>query len=221
MLIYLSTVEQLLSARKRREIESRLSHYSIPLQILQMVAENCGCRAISAETRIKGSGRNANSLSLLAALDDKSILLLEQIFLECHDSFSSFRLAVFMSSKWPSVQYKFIMNGVVTGASKQAYTFDVCIHDRDTEELVALGMQNNDAGQKASSNGSLRRFLHAVSDLHAAHPRLRGACYASSYGYADRNPSRMVRQAREKGGCGEIDVRLLEYKKTVYFENKS
>lgn len=209
-----------MSSKKRQEIESRLSHYSIPIQILQMVAENCGCYAISAETRIKGSGRNASSLPLLAALDDKSIMLLEQIFLDCHDSFSKFRLAVFMSSKWPSAQHKFVMHGAVRGASGQAHAFDVCIYDRDTEELVALGMQNNDAGQ-ASSNASLRRFLHAVSDLRAANPRLHSAFYASSYGYEDKSPSRVVKQAQTKGGCGEVDIRLLEYQKTVYFENKS
>jgi hypothetical protein len=150
-----------LPAKKRHEIESRLSHYSIPIQILQLAAESCGCRAISAETRIKDSGRNANSLPLLAALDDRSIMLLEQIFLDCHDSFSNFRLAVFMSSKWPSMQHKFVMPGTVRGASGQEYAFDVYIQDRDTEELVALGMQNNDAGQKASGSQSLRLVLDA------------------------------------------------------------
>jgi hypothetical protein len=210
-----------LSAEKRQEIETRLSHYSIPIQILQLVAQSCGCHAISAETRIKGSGRNANSLPLLAALNDKSIMLLEQIFLDCHDSFSNFRLAVFMSSKWPSTQNKFVMNGAVRGASGRMHAFDVCIHDRDTEELVALGMQNNDAGQKASGSESLRRFLRAVADLHAAHPRLRAAYYASSYGYEERDPSRMVKQTSANGGLGDVDIRLLEYRKTVYFENKS
>jgi hypothetical protein len=210
-----------LTAKARQEIESRLSHYSIPLQILQMVAESCGCHAISAQTRIKGSGRNASSLPLLAALDDKSIILLEQIFLECHDSFSNFRLAAFMSSKWPSAHNKFVMNGTIAGASKQAYTFDVCIHDRDTGELVALGMQNNDAGQKPSSNESLRRFLAAVADLHSAHPRLRSVYHASSYGYEDKSPSHVVRQAIAKGGYGDMDIKLLEYQKTVYFESKS
>lgn len=210
-----------MSPKERKDIESRLSHYSIPIQILQMVAENCGCHAISAETRIKGSGRNASSLPLLAALDDKSIMLLEKIFLDCHDSFSNLRLAVFMSSKWPSAQHKFVMAGAVRGASGQAHAFDVCIYDRDTEELVAIGMQNNDAGQKASSNGSVRRFLHSVSDLHAAHPRLHSAFYASSYGYEDKSPSRVVKQVQAKGGCGDVDIRLLEYQKTVYFENRS
>lgn len=215
------SIEQVLTAKKRQEIESRLSHYSIPIQILQLVAKSCGCHAISAETRIKGSGRNANSLPLLAALDDKSIMLLEQIFLDCHDSYSNFRLAVFMSSKWPSMQHKFVMPGTVKGASGQTYAFDVCIYDRDTEELVALGMQNNDAGQKASGNESLRLFLDAVADLRAAHPSLRRAYYASSYGYEDKAPLRVIKQALANRGCADVDIKLLEYQKTVYFENKS
>lgn len=212
--------EQLLPAKKRQEIESHLSNYWIPLQVLQTVAESCGCRAISEVTRIKGSGRNTNSLPLLAMLDDKSILLLQQIFLECHDSFSNFRLAVFLSSKWSSMQYKFVMGGSIRGGSSQEYTFDVCVHDRETGELVALGMQNNDAGQKASDNESLRRLLRTVADLHAANPRLQAVYYASSYGYKDKDPSHIVKQMQAKGSCGGIDIKLLEYRQTVYFENK-
>lgn len=118
------------------------------------------------------------------------------------------------------MQYKFVMNGTVKGESGQ-YTFDVCIHDRETEELVALGMQNNSAEQKPSENESLRIFLAAVTDLHAAHPRLRSAYYASSYGYQAENPSHLIKQALTKGGCWDIDIKLLEYRQTVYFERKS
>lgn len=153
-------------------MEARLSNYSIPLQILQMVAENCNCYTISTDTRIKGSERNANISRLLSALDDELILLLQRIFLDCHNSFSNFRLAVFPSSKWSSIQYKFVTNGTIKGESGQMYTFDVCIHDRETKELVTLGMQNNSVEQKPSENESLHTFLAAVTDLHAAHPRL-------------------------------------------------
>ena len=62
-----------------------------------MVAEDSKCDAISSETRLKGTGRNAKNSHILAALNDKSILLLQQIFLECQDSFSNFRLAVYLS----------------------------------------------------------------------------------------------------------------------------
>lgn len=186
-----------------------------------MIAENTKCNAIPAGARLKGSGRNAKNSHILAALDDKSILLLQQIFLECHDSFSNFRLAVFLSSRWSTVHHKFVMNGAIRGESKQEYTFDVCVHDRNTEEVVALGMQNNNADQKASGNESLRQFLGALADLHAAHPRLHSAYYASSYGYEDKDPSRIIRQGQAKANCGNIEIKLLEYKNTAYCENKS
>jgi hypothetical protein len=185
-----------------------------------MVAENCKCYTISTETRMRGLGRNGNISRLLSALDDKSILLLQQIFLDCHDSFSNFRLAVFLSSKWLSMQYKIVMNGRVKGESEQMYTFDVCIHDRGTGELVALGMQNNNMEQKPSENESLHAFLSAVADLHAAHPRLCSACYASVR-IRGQDPLYVVKQAMTKSNCGDIDIRLLEYRKTVYFENKT
>lgn len=210
-----------MSTKERQSLEGRLSNYAIPLQILQMVAENCQCYAISAETRIKGYGRNGKISSLLSLLDDRSILSLQQIFLECNDSFSNFRLATFMSSKLHSTQYKFVMNGAVKGASGHVYTFDVCVYSRDTEELVALGMQNNNVEQKPSENEALLTFLHAVTDLHAKHARLSSACYASSYGYVNKRPLQMIKQAQTRGVCGDIDIKLLEYQNTVYFENKS
>jgi hypothetical protein len=214
-------VEKALTLEQRQKIESRLSNYSIPLQILQMVAEDSQCDAISPETRLKGSGRNAKNSHILAALNDKSILLLQQIFLECHDSFSNFRLAVYLSSQWSTMRYKFIMGEVTHGKSRRGYTCDVCVHDRETEELVAVGMQNNNAGHKASDNESLHRFLDAISDLYAEHPRLHRAYYASSYGYKDKDPSRVVKRGRAKVECGDIEITLLEYKNTAYFENKS
>lgn len=220
-LIYLNALEQPLSLKQRQEIEFRLSNYSIPLQILQMVAENCGCNVISEETRLKGSGRNAKNSHILAALDDKSILLLQQIFLECHDSFSNFRLAVFLSCRWSSVQHKFVMGGEVAGKSGQKYVFDVCTFNRETGELVALGMQNNDAGRRASDNKALLQFLSAIGDLHAAHPNLHSAYYASSYGYKDRNPTGVIKKGQARGDFGSMDIKLLEYKNTAYFENKA
>lgn len=186
-----------------------------------MVAESCKCYAISSETRTKGSARNGNISHLLPALNDKSIILLEQIFLECHDSLSNYRLAVFLSSKWPFVRHKFIMNGTVKGESGQEYTLDVCIYDRNTGELVGLGLQNNNTEQTPTQNETLLAFLRAVSDLRAMHPRLNSACYASSYGYEDKNASSLVKQAQTNRVSGEVEIRLLEYRHTVYFEHKS
>ena len=182
-----------------------------------MVAEHCGCGAISERTDARGSGRDLKNSRILAALNDKSITLLQQIFLDCHDSFSNFRLAVFLSSRWRTSTYKFVLGGRINGKSGSEYIFDVCIYSRSTGELAALGMQNNSADQGPASNEVLRQFLSAVDDLRAAHPALRGASYASSYGYKDINPGRLVKQMH-KYANQDLDITLLEYKNTVYFE---
>lgn len=168
-----------------------------------------------------GSGRSSRHSHLLAELNDESILLLQQIFLDCHDSFSNFRLAVFISSRWSPVSHKFLLNGKVTGKSGRLYTFDVCVYDRGTDNLVALGKQNNNVDQKASDNKSLHQFLIAIGDLHAAHAGLRNAYYASSYGYEDKDPSHFIRVEQANSRYGEVEVKLLEYKNMVYFENRS
>jgi hypothetical protein len=217
-------IKPLLSAKQRQEIESRLASYSIPLQILQMVAEHCHCDTISAlsETHASSARESKNS-RLITALNDKSIILLQQIFLECRDKYSDFRLAVFMSSRLRPTLYKFVLDGRVKGESGQRYTFDVCVYDRSTGDLVALGMQNNDEEQKAANNNSLYEFLTVIKNLHAVHSRLLNAFYASSYGYEDNDPSHIVKEVqKEEGNCyNAVGITLLEYKHGVYFERKA
>jgi hypothetical protein len=220
IVVILHTIGQPLSIKQRQEIESRLANYSIPLQILQMVAEQCKCGTISARVDTAGSGRSSRHSHLLAELNDESIILLQQIFLDCHDSFSNFRLAVLISSRWPPVSHKFLLDGKVAGKSGRLYTFDVCVYNRSTDNLVALGKQNNDVNQKASDNKSLQQFLTAIGDLHVAHAGLRSAYYASSYGYEDKDPSHFIRLEQARNSVGELEIRLLEYRNMVYFENK-
>ena len=186
-----------------------------------MVAKYCHCDTISASSETHASSaRELKNSHLIAALNDKSIILLQQIFLECRDKYSDFRLAVFISSRLRPTLYKFVLNDKVKGESGQRYTFDVCVYDRSTGDLVALGMQNNDEEQKASNNNSLYEFLAAIKNLHAVHSRLFNVFYASSYGYEDNNPSRIMQQAqKEEGNCyNGVGITLLEYKHGVYFE---
>lgn len=206
----------MLSVSKRQEIESRLANYYIPYQILQIVAEHCECSIPLTKAGTSGSMRNSRASSQLAALNDESVILLQKIFLDCEDSLSSFRLAVFLSSKWLPISYKFTMNETVAGKSGNKYALDVCVYSRNTEELVTFGVQNNNTEQKASGQESLSKFLAAVDDIYAAHPGLRSAYYASSYGY-DRDPSRLKRSQ----AASKVDVKFLQYKNSVYFENKT
>lgn len=191
-----------------------------------MVAERTEC-VIDASMGGKNLGRSRSVLpALLARLNDKSIILLQQIFLECHDSFSSFRFAVFLSSKFSPMMHKFVMDDKVAVAkSKREYVFDVCIYGRQSGDLIAVGMQNNIADQQTSDNKSSRRFLDAVEDMQDEYPSLRGAYYASSYGYdGNSDPSG---QAKRKGTRGKKDanertmeIMFFKYKDKVYFEVK-
>lgn len=165
-------------------------------------------------------------MALLAGLNDKSILLLKQMFLDCEDSFSSFRFAVFLSSRYSPMSHKFVMDGKLDGGkSKLSHIVDICIYSRQTDELVAVGMQNKDTDQRASNNKSLQKFLTVVEDLRVAHPNMQGAYYASSYGYEVDDPSSRARKAvsRKKKDNNDkpMEIKLFEYKDKIYFESKS
>lgn len=124
------------------------------------------------------------------------------------------------------MSHKFVIDGRLEGGkSKLNYAVDICIYSRQTEELVAVGMQNKDTDQRASDNKSLQKFLTIVEDLHTAHPNMQGAYYASSYGYGVDDPSSWARKAggRKKKEISinkPIEIKLFEYKDKIYFETK-
>lgn len=212
-------IEQQLTVKQRQQLESRLANYNIPFQIFEMVAEQCNCNINITNVGKGDLARRPKITTLLAALNDRSIILLQQIFLECQDSFSNFRFAAFLSSKYSPISYKFVMNEKVGGKSGMKYTFDICVHKRQTEELVAVGMQNRDEKQQPSDNKSLRKFLSSIEDLYAEHPSIQGAYYASSYGYQESSLPRLAKHT-QADGSREIEIKFLEYKDSVYFENK-
>jgi hypothetical protein len=216
----LSATEQL-TAKQRLEIETRLANYNIPVQILQMVAQRCQC---TFDSSISGRDlpRKPKLSSLLARLNDRAVVLLEQIFLDCQDSFSNFRFAVFLSSMYSPTLHKFVMDEKITGESGLKYSFDVGIYGRNTEKLVAVGMQNNDETQKAANNKSLRQFLAAIKDLRTIHQSIQGAYYSSSYGYQDDNPWRLARKTHQYGETNwKVEIRFFDYRDKIYSEIKS
>lgn len=189
-----------------------------------MVAEKCEC-TIDVHVR-KDLPRGPKILALLAGLNDKSILLLKQMFLDCEDSFSNFRFAVFLTSRYSPMSHKFVLDGKLDGGrSKLNHAVDICIYSRQTEDLVAVGMQNKDTDQRASNNKSLQKFLTVVEDLRTAHPNMQGAYYASSYGYEVDDQSSWVRKAgsmkKKDSNDKTIEIKLFEYKDKIYFESKS
>jgi hypothetical protein len=213
----LSSTEQKLTAKQRLEIETRLANYNIPVQILQMVADRCEC-TLDASVSGRDVPKKPKLSILLGRLNDRAVMLLEQIFLDCHDSFSNFRFAVFLSSMYSPMMHKFVMGDKVAGGSGLAYPFDVGIYSRSTEKLVAIGMQNNSKAQQAADSKSLRKFLTSVKDLRAAHPGMQGAYYASSYGYQDDSAWCL---ARRRGGDSEkAEIRFFDYRDKIYSEIK-
>jgi hypothetical protein len=213
----LTSTEQKLTQIQRLEIETRLANYNIPVQILQMVADRCDC---TFDTRVSGRDlpKKPKLSTLLARLNDKAIILLEQIFLDCHDSFSNFRFAVFLSSMYSPMMHKFVIDEKIRSGSGLEYSFDVGIYSRSTERLVAVGVQNNDEGRQAASSKSLRKFLAAIK--HLREMGIQGAYYSSSYGYEDDNPWRLARKMHQRDS-EKAEIRFFNYRDKIYYEIKS
>lgn len=206
----LSAVKQQLSPRERQEIESRLANYHIPLQILHIIAEESNC--IEAITGMRETRGKSKEPSLISRLNDEALVQLRQTFLDCEDSHSRFRFAVLLSSKFTPSSFKFVMERNVRGGSGHEYSFDVCVYSRATEDLVAVGVQNNDAEKRATNAKLLHKYLDAIGDVMAMHPNLRSAYYASSYGY-NCDPSRLAAKTQSRKS---VELNFLEFHDRVY-----
>ncbi len=116
--------------------------------------------------------------------------------------------------------HKFVMDRKIAGKSGLEYFFDVCIYSRQTEELVAAGMQNNNSRRQASGRKSLREFRNAATDLKNAHPDMKGVYYASSYGYEDDD--KRQKEAHDSKSKLEVtmEIKFFEYKDQIYVEKK-
>lgn len=177
-----------------------------------MIAEECNCgEAVTGRKETRGKSKEP---SLISRLNDEALIKLRQTFLDCEDSFSRFRFAVLLSSKFTPSLFKFVMAKKIRGISNQEYIFDVCIYSRATEDLVAVGMQNNDPEKRATDTRHLHKYLHTVSDVFTAHTSLRSAYYSSSYGY-DCPPLRLA--AKMQFGKGvKVEINYLEFSDKVY-----
>ena len=209
----------MLTVKQRQDIEAHLTNYNIPLQILQMVAKQCECTIETRSTREELALKPKLSL-LLARLNDRAIILLQKIFLDCHESLSSFRFTVFLSSRYSPRMHKFVIDGKISGKSSSKYTFDVCIYSRHTGDLIAVGMQNKNTKQQASDSKSLSIFLAIIDDVSSAHPQLQGAYYSSSYGYQPLSLARKNALRKENAGR-KVEIKFFEYRDKMYIENQS
>ncbi len=212
----LSSIEHMLSVKQREDVEAHLANYNIPFQILQMVAEQCEC-AIETRSTEKELARKPKLSLLFARLNDRAIILLRQIFLDCHESLSTFRFTVFLSSRYSAMMHKFVIDEKISGKSNSEYTFDVCIYSRRTGDLIAVGMQNKNTKQQGSDSKSLSKFLGIIDDVSSAYPQLQGAYYSSSYGYQPLSLARKKAIRRENAGQ-EVEIKFFEFKDKIYIE---
>ena len=200
-----------LNAEERYKIESRLASYNIPSQILEIVAESCGCKMEYGSVRMK-----TKLAARLSKLNGQSIILLQQIFLDCEICFSTFRLATYFSSIYNPKSYILVMEKDLSGKSGTKYTFDVCVYQRNTEDLIAVGVQNKNR-EKAADAKSLQRFLTSIKDICAVEKHIQRMYYVSSFGYENNDYVQLIKEQ----SIDDKEIKFLEYKDKIYFQPKS
>jgi hypothetical protein len=197
---------------QRQRIEISLANYNIPFQILEKIADKCGCKIDARSFLTRGSGERANRFS---CLNNETILLLRRIFLDCENSFSSYRLAVYMSWNYYPKYYRFLMSQDLEGISGTKYFVDVCIYTKNTEDLVAVGIQNPENGKKTDSK-SLKAFLKSIKDICGQEKLIQSVYYASSFGYEENNDLKELIGKYSK--INEMMVRFIEFRDKVFCE---
>jgi hypothetical protein len=211
LIVFILAEVKQLNAEERCKIESRLASYNIPSQILEIVAESCGCRMEYGSVRM-----GTKLAARLSKLNGRSIILLQQIFLDCEDCFSTFRLATYFSSIYNPKSYILVMEKDLSGKSGTKYTFDVCIYQRNTEDLIAVGVQNKDK-EKAADSKSLQGFLISIKDICAVEKHIQRMYYVSSFGYENNDYAQLIKEQ----SIDDKEIKFLEYKDKIYFQPKS
>jgi hypothetical protein len=201
-----------LDDQQRQRIEISLANYNIPFQILEKVAERCGSKIDPRSFVTRGSGEKARRFS---CLNNETILLLQRIFLDCEDRFSNYRLAVYMSWNYYPKYYRFVINQDLEGISGTKYPVDVCVYEKNTEDLVAIGIQNQENGKK-TNNKSLKTFLKSIKDICGIERHIQSAYYASSFGY-EKN-SGMKELISKYSRLNKIMLRFVEFRDKVFCE---
>lgn len=154
---------------------------------------------------------------MISRMNDQSMIQLKQIFLDCDDSSSRFRFAVLLSTKFPPISYKFVLSNKLRSESGKEYIFDVSIFSRSTEDMVAVGMQNNDTSKSATDAKSLNNFLNIMNDVLVAYPSVRSVYYSSSYGF-DCNPLVLATKRQRETSTYNTEINFLEFRDGVYRE---
>ena len=201
-----------LDDQQRQRIEMSLANYNIPFQILEKVAEKCGSKIDARSFITRGSGEKARRFS---CLNNETILLLQRIFLDCEDCFSNYRLAVYMSWNYYPKYYRFLMNQDLEGISGAKYSVDVCVYVKNTQDLVAVGIQNQENGKK-TNNKSLKTFLKSIKDICGIERHIQSAYYASSFGYEENSDLKELISKYSR--INNMILKFVEFRDKVFCE---
>jgi hypothetical protein len=201
-----------LDDQQRQKIEVSLSNYNIPFQILENVAERCGSKIDARSFVTRRSGEKGHRFS---CLNNETILLLQRIFLDCEDRFSNYRLAVYMSWNYYPKYYRFLMNQDLQGLSGAKYSVDVCVYIKKTQDLVAVGIQNQESGKK-TNNKSLKTFLKSIKDICGIERHIHSAYYASSFGYEENSDLKELVSKYSKSN--NMMLKFVEFRDKVFCE---
>jgi hypothetical protein len=104
----------------------------------------------------------------------------------------------------------------LSGKSGTKYTFDVCVYQRNTEDLIAVGVQNKNR-EKAADSKSLQRFLISIKDICAVEKHIQRMYYVSSFGYENNDYAQLIKEQ----SIDDKEIKFLEYKDKIYFQPKS
>jgi hypothetical protein len=107
------------------------------------------------------------------------------------------------------------MSQGLEGVSGTKHFVDVCIYTKNTEDLVAVGIQNPENGKKTDSK-SLKAFLKSIKDICGLEKRIQSVYYASSFGYEENNDLKELIGKYSK--INEMMVRFIEFRDKVFCE---
>jgi hypothetical protein len=120
-----------------------------------------------------------------------------------------------MSWNYYPKYYKFLMSQNLEGVSGTKYLVDVCVYTKNTQDLVAVGIQNQENGKKADSK-SLKTFLKSIKDICGIEKRIQNIYYASSFGYEENNDLKELIAKYSK--INDTMLRFIEFRDKVFCE---
>lgn len=107
------------------------------------------------------------------------------------------------------------MSKNLEGVSGTKYFVDVCIYTKNTQDLVAFGIQNQENGKKTDSK-SLKTFLKSVKDICGLEKRIQSIYYASSFGYEESNDLKELIGKYPR--INDTMLRFIEFRDKVFCE---